>query len=261
MPAVQTMPSWSRRRFLGLIVLLCLGRTQPAVAMGQSGAFSARRLTTARLKGDPERDTALSRWGWELVRRTSAPARLSATVVAADAPELLDEPFVVWSGATDLPPLLPAERRGLEAFIRLGGVIVVDDSRPETGEFTRAAKRELRKVLPSVAISSIDSSHVIFRTFYLLSRAQGRIAGPERVEAMVRGSMVHVLFLSCDLLGALASKPEGPFLFATEPNTSESRERALRFAVNLAMYMLCSDYKDDQVHAPWLMRRRAKLSP
>ena len=25
----------------------------------------------------------------------------------------------------------------------------------------------------------------------------------------------------------------------------------------LAMYVLCSNYKDDQVHAPFLMRRRA----
>jgi hypothetical protein len=24
------------------------------------------------------------------------------------------------------------------------------------------------------------------------------------------------------------------------------------------MYVLCSDYKDDAVHAPWLMRRRAQ---
>jgi hypothetical protein len=129
------------------------------------------------------------------------------------------------------------------------------------GDFTRAAKRELRKVLPEIAISSIDTSHVIFRTFYLLSRAQGRIVGPERVDVMVRGSMVQVLYLSCDLLGALASKPDGTYLFATEPNTEKHREHSIRFAVNLAMYMLCSDYKDDQVHAPWLMRRRAKLSP
>jgi len=27
--------------------------------------------------------------------------------------------------------------------------------------------------------------------------------------------------------------------------------------VNIAMYVLCSNYKDDQVHAPFLMRRRA----
>jgi hypothetical protein len=27
------------------------------------------------------------------------------------------------------------------------------------------------------------------------------------------------------------------------------------------MYSLCSTYKDDQVHAPFLMRRRARLAP
>ena len=33
------------------------------------------------------------------------------------------------------------------------------------------------------------------------------------------------------------------------------REHAIRLAVNIAMYVLCSNYKDDQVHAPFLMRR------
>jgi hypothetical protein len=30
--------------------------------------------------------------------------------------------------------------------------------------------------------------------------------------------------------------------------------------VNIAMYVLCTNYKDDQVHAPFLMRRRAHAS-
>ena len=34
------------------------------------------------------------------------------------------------------------------------------------------------------------------------------------------------------------------------------REEAVRLAVNVAMYVLCSNYKDDQVHAEHLMRRR-----
>jgi hypothetical protein len=34
------------------------------------------------------------------------------------------------------------------------------------------------------------------------------------------------------------------------------RQQAIRLAVNIAMYVLCSDYKDDQVHAEELMRRR-----
>jgi hypothetical protein len=35
----------------------------------------------------------------------------------------------------------------------------------------------------------------------------------------------------------------------------------VRLAVNIAMYVLCSNYKDDQVHAPFLMRRRASTAP
>jgi len=41
------------------------------------------------------------------------------------------------------------------------------------------------------------------------------------------------------------------------PNGDGQREHAVRLAVNIAMYVLCSNYKDDQVHAPFLMRRRA----
>ena len=37
------------------------------------------------------------------------------------------------------------------------------------------------------------------------------------------------------------------------------RELAQRLAINLAMYVLCLDYKDDQVHAEELMRRRGRL--
>ena len=45
------------------------------------------------------------------------------------------------------------------------------------------------------------------------------------------------------------------------PGGDLQRERAIRLAVNIAMYVLCSNYKDDQVHAPFLMRRRTLSSP
>ena len=45
------------------------------------------------------------------------------------------------------------------------------------------------------------------------------------------------------------------------PGGDLQRERAIRLAVNVAMYVLCSNYKDDQVHAPFLMRRRAATMP
>ena len=45
------------------------------------------------------------------------------------------------------------------------------------------------------------------------------------------------------------------------PGGEVQRERAVRMAVNIAMYVLCSNYKDDQVHAPFLMRRKKLAAP
>jgi hypothetical protein len=253
--------NWSRRRFFGGLALSLLGLSKSVQAMGQSGTFSARRLATGKQPASVERDSGLARWSWELMRRTSAPARMTANIISAASPELLDEPFVLWSGSGDIEPLLPTERRGIEAFIRLGGILIVDDAHPESGNFSRAARRELRRVVPESPVTTLESTHVIFKSFYLLKRPYGRVVGSERVEAIVRGSTAQVLFLPCDLLGALASKPDGSFRFETEPSGKRQRELSIRFAVNIAMYVLCSDYKDDQVHAPWLMRRRARWQP
>ena len=84
-----------------------------------------------------------------------------------------------------------------------------------------------------------------------------RETGPAHVDAIVRGKNAQVLLLSHDLLGALARK-QGAWALPVEPGGERQRQYAIRLAVNLAMYVLCSDYKDDQVHAPWLMRRRAR---
>jgi hypothetical protein len=195
-----------------------------------------------------------------LVRRTSAPAKLEATLVAADSPALLDEPFAIWCGQQDEGPVTPAERRGLEAFLRLGGILIVDDTRPEQGQFGLAVRRELRRILPESPPVALSPNSVIYKSFYLVKRPVGRLMGADHIDAIVRGRLPQVLFLSCDLLGALGTRPDGSFLYDVESRSPRQREQAIRFAVNLAMYVLCSDYKDDQVHAEWLMRRRARWS-
>ncbi len=230
-----------------------------AWAFGEEGAFHARVLSTGGKRVDAQRGSAPGRWAWELVRRTSAPAQLTSDVVAADDPKLLSEPFVVWAGKDDIPPLTRAELRGLREYIRLGGVLVVDDSAPESGAFGRAARRELARVLPDGAVVPLDSKHVIYKSYYIIERPVGRVLGPPTLDAIVRGRNAQVVFTSHDLLGALARTGES-WAFEVEPGGAEQRQHASRLAVNLAMYVLCSDYKDDQVHAPWLMRRRARQS-
>jgi len=258
----------NRRGFLTAGAALSLSPSV-ARAFGQEGAFHPRQLTTGGIRVDGPRSSGRGRWAWELVRRTSAPARLVPGQVAADEPKLLAEPFVVWTGESDVPPLSVPELTGLRQFLDLGGVLLVDDSDPAKGAFGLAARREMRRVLPESPLVKLTAraggealkEHVIFKSYYLIDRPVGRVEGPPYVEAIVRGRDAEVLFLSHDLLGALARAPEGGWRFLTEPGGEDQREYAIRFAVNIAMYVLCSNYKDDQVHAQALMRRRGRSQP
>lgn len=252
----------SRRRTLaGLAALAASGGSAPAFGFGQAGAFSVRLLSVGGRKPSGPRALAPGRWAFELVRRTSAPARLGDDVIAADHPALLAEPFVVWAGGDDVPPLAAPERRGLERFLKLGGVLVVDDENPSAGVFGKAARREIARVLPESPPVRLDPGHVLYKTYYILERPVGRVLGPAHIDAVVRGRSAQVLFLAHDLLGALARSRGGSWSLPVEPGGDRQREHAVRLAVNIAMYVLCSDYKDDQVHAPWLMRRRARRRP
>jgi len=228
-----------------------------ALAFGQAGAFHPRMLLTGAATWAGSRLRAPERWGWELVRRTSAPARAVCQTVRASDNRLLAEPFCVWAGEGEISPLTRRELRVLGRFIQLGGVMVVDDFEPRVGTFGRAARRELARVLPETLPVRLDPSHVLFKTFYMIERPVGRVLGVDHVDAIVRGNNAQVLFLAHDLLGALAQSEISEWVFETESPDPMFREQAARLAVNIGMYLLCSDYKDDQVHAPYLMRRRA----
>jgi hypothetical protein len=251
---------------LALVVAagLMVARARPALAFGDAGAFDPRVLLTGEQTG-PAHESAPARWSWELVQRTSAPARLHPSVVRADDPAIVEAPFLYWSGDVAVAALTSAEIAGLRRFFSLGGVLLVDDAgagdRGDASAFGRSARREIARVLPDAAPITLGLEHVLFRTFYYLRRAVGRVEGPPSLEAIVRGGQAQVLFSEHDLGGALARGPSGAWERPVVPGGEAQRELAVRLAVNIAMYVLCSNYKDDQVHAPFLMRRRALSSP
>jgi hypothetical protein len=254
-----------RLALAGLLGTFFAGRR--ASSFGQDGIFHPRVLLTGGRAWSDLRRSGTERWSWELVRRTSAPARLVISHVAADDPALLAEPFVIWPGSEEIPPLTDSELTGLRQFVELGGVIVVDEGSPGT-PFGQVARREVARFVPTSPLVKIGASssahatpHVVFKSFYLLDRPYGRIEGPSVIDAIVRGRSAQVLFLEHDLLGALARSSDGGWAMPCEPGGAAQRTMAVRFAVNLAMYVLCSNYKDDQVHARALMRRRGAASP
>src|SRR5579864_322542 len=86
-----------------------------ARGFGDSGAFDPRVLLTGNQAG-PSHGSAPARWSWELVQRTSAPARLHPTVVHADDIAIVGGPFLYWSSDVDVAPLTGAEIAGLRHF-------------------------------------------------------------------------------------------------------------------------------------------------
>jgi hypothetical protein len=240
---------------------LCATWPNPARAFGDEGVFHPRVVLTGTAAWEGPRRSGPAQWAWELKRRTSAPARTVPTSVRADTGALLAEPFAVWAGEGPIAPLTPREIDGFRRFFAVGGTLVVDDAAPETGQFGRDARREIGRVLPEAAVIPLPETHVIFHSFYLVPRPTGRVEGSKRMDGVVRGGNAQVIFLAHDLLGALALDSSGMPAFAVAPGGDTQREHARRLAVNLAMYVLCSNYKDDQVHAPFLMRRRGRGLP
>lgn len=237
---------------------------RPARAFGDVGAFDPRILLTGNQTGAAH-ESAAARWSWELVQRTSAPARLHPTVVRADDASIVGAPFLYWSGDAGVAPLTSAEIGGLRRFFSLGGVMLIDDAgagdRGEVSAFGMGARREIARVLPDATPIALSVEHVLFRTFYFLRRAEGRVEGPPSLDAIMRGGQAQVLFSEHDLGGALARGASGLWERPVVPGGDMQREHAIRLAVNIAMYVLCSNYKDDQVHAKYLMRRRALSTP
>jgi hypothetical protein len=242
------------------LAALIVALPRPARAFGDVGAFDPRVLLVGGMTGAAHA-SAPARWSWELVQRTSAPGRLKPTQVRADDPSVVDAPFLWLSGDRALNAFTPQEISGLRKFFALGGILLVDDAGVSddgaASAFGRTAREQIARVLPDTSPIALGQEHVIFKTFYLLRRAEGRVAGPKTLDAIVRGGQVQVVFSTHDLGGALARGATGAWENPVIPGGDVQRERAIRLAVNIAMYTLCSNYKDDQVHAPFLMRRRA----
>lgn len=226
-----------------------------AEALGESSLFEVR--TIAYEGGDPRpRPTAPYRLAWEVRKRTSIDAELRPGSSRLDDASIYDHPFLYWTGDEAFEPMSEAEIVGLRRFVRFGGFVLVDDAAPEQSGFDRSVRRELARAFPNRRLRQLDGAHTVFRTFYLLRRPEGRIRGPAHLEGIEIGDRVAVVYSRHDLGGAWARDNLGAWQHSVSPGGEEQRERAIRLGVNLVMYALCLDYKDDQVHAPFIMRRR-----
>jgi hypothetical protein len=209
------------------------------------------------------RPEAIRRLLWETGKRTSINAARERTVVrldddgSAEANALYWQPLLILAGEGPLPPFTEAARRRLERHLRFGGLLLVDAPSP-SDPFSADARRELALVLPGVTPRRIDKDHVVMKSFFLVPRAEGRLRASETLEAMDLGDRTAVLFSDNDLLGAFERDRFGTWRFECEPDGDAQRERAFRLGVNIMMLATCLDYKEDQVHIPFIMKKKRR---
>ena len=241
-----------RKRFVKLLSLAGVGWPSVAAAFGRASQVAFALIdageASARLKG-------WTRLGLEVESRTSISVASAPVIVDVEAPELFDYPLVICVGQGAAPEWPQARWRRLAHYIRSGGMIYFDSLRPGDGFGERCLERVLRQ-LPADAGANLTKEHVVYRSFYLLDQPIGRgLAEGQPRCAQLDGRMV-ALAADVDLAGALLRDEFGAWAFTCEPGGEAQRERAVRFGINLLMYALCTDYKADQVHIPFLLKRR-----
>ncbi len=243
---------WSRL----CLVLACLS-VVPAHRASAFGEATGVELVSLDVGGgSTEARSVTERLAWEVRKRSSVEPILEPGRTRLDKTSMFRSPFLYWRGNDEFPPLGEEALENLRKYIHRGGFILIDDATAGGDRFDRAIRRELLRAFPALPLREISPDHTIYRSFYLLSRPVGRVEGPPFLEGITYGDRIAIVYSRHDIGGALQRDKLGAWSQAVVPGGERQRELAIRLSVNLVLYALCTDYKDDQVHAPFIMRRR-----
>src|SRR6516164_448327 len=201
------------------------------------------------------------------LNRRTAVETAEPLAVDIESDELIFFPLLYWPvAAGQAPPSSTAVER-INRYLGTGGTILFDtrDGDDQTpGSFGGAAlsAQRLRRLVGAIKIPTLVPSppdHVLTKSFYLLHEFPGRWnAGSlwvEPVEDRVNDGVSSVVVGANDWAAAWAVDGQGRPAFAVVPGSEGQREMAMRFGINLVMYVLTGNYKSDLVHVPAILER------
>jgi len=241
-------------RLLGLTGLGVVAGAHNARAIGEASKFRFGRLD---LTGDDrDREGALPRLAWELNLRTSVDASYEIGTPDPTGAALYDHPFLYLGGGRSFPPLADATLRQLRRHLEFGGFLLVDDTSGHgDSEFDRSFRREVARLFPDAPLERLDDGHSIYRSYYLLRRLGGRVLVSPFLEGCTLGERTPLIYCRNDLGGAWARNAYGRWLHECTPGGEAQRQQAFAFGVNAVLYALTVNYKQDQIHLPFILDR------
>ncbi|MBZ4394507.1 DUF4159 domain-containing protein [Myxococcus sp. MISCRS1] len=250
----------SARRLTRRNLLLGTSALVPLLS-GRARAFGEKnRFIPAVAKHGGRWDGRLSglrRIAWELQRRTSVEVVPDARPFALSSPDLFEYPFLYFGGDGAFPALSEAEVTNLRRYLTYGGFMLADANDGSDGDgFDASFRREMRRVLPQSPLTEVPSTHVVFKSFFMLDAAPGRLLNKPQLLAANLGKRAAVLYSQNDVAGAWSRNETGDYEFDVSPGGEPQRELAVRLGINVCMYALCLDYKDDAVHLQLILNKR-----
>jgi hypothetical protein len=173
--------------------------------------------------------------------------------------KIWEAPVVLASSTKTFGPFSKEEREKIRDYCERGGFLLFDDPLA-TGEssFYQSVKKELAEIFPGRPFKTIPRDDIIFRTFYMLSEVSGRKLASPNLEGVQLDRRWVAIFSFNDLLGSRLRSPSGDFALSVSPYGMEQRNLARRLFLNLMMYSVAGDYKDDAIHLPFIRRRRVR---
>lgn len=166
---------------------------------------------------------------------------------------------IVISSTHPFGPFKKEEREQIREYCERGGVLIFDDPLASAdSEFYRSVKKELSQIFPGREMAAVSKDDVLFRTFYLLSEVSGRKLSSPYLEGISLDKRWVAIFSFNDVLGANLKSARGDYALSVSPYGISQRTLARRLWLNLMMYAVTLDYKDDAIHLPHILKKRVR---
>jgi len=210
---------------------------------------------------DETTEAGLFGLSYQLGQRTSVePDEPHGIDLARDSLELY--PMIYYAVPRDAKPLPAAAVAKVNAYLRSGGAFVVDTRDAAPGRDVSQNLQQLLAGIDAPSLQPAPATHVLTKSYYLIRSFPGRLNGRLWIESGAadrdtrRGDGVSGLFIGgSDWAGAWAIDKNTGKPLRSMDGGENAREIAYRFGINLVMYILTGNYKEDQVHIPDLLDR------
>ncbi len=230
----------------------------PGQALGLGPKTQLRLAQLVYRGGNPvPRPTGLKRLAWEVDKRTSIDVNLAPVSLRPNEKKFFEFPLLYMGGDKAFTRFSRGELARLHKHLIYGGMLLVDsaDARPGGG-FDQSVRELASALFPKDPLKKLDSKHTIHKSFYLLTKVVGRVATVPFFEGIELDGRLVFLYVQNDLAGAWSRDNFGQWEYGVYPGGEKQRELAMRWGINIVMYAQCLDYKADQVHIPYILKRR-----